>query len=164
MEEWKEEVAWFIAILVLVFGIQYGLRFVLHTNTPLVIVVSGSMEPVFYRGDVVVLEGVKNPHDIKVGDVIVYKRPGYEYPIIHRVRYIGNVNGHRCFVTWGDNNPGPDPPDIGIPPINITLPGVPRGWPVGCVPSYDIEDKAIFVIPKVGLIPLWVRTFLGLSH
>ncbi|MBI4044774.1 MAG: hypothetical protein HY392_03635 [Candidatus Diapherotrites archaeon] len=35
------------------------LGFVLSTSAPIVIVVSGSMEPVLYRGDIVVLQGVK---------------------------------------------------------------------------------------------------------
>lgn len=60
---------------------------------------------VFYRGDVVLLKGVTDPSQVRVNDVIVYKRPGYPYPIIHRVRYISTVklNGKEetCFVTWG---------------------------------------------------------------
>ncbi len=76
------------------------------------------MEPVFYRGgDVVLLKGVseENIDDVKLNDVIVYKRPpGYEYPIIHRVRAIETVElggkVEKCFVTWGgDNNWAPDP-------------------------------------------------------
>ncbi len=105
MEEWKKDLAWIVLTIIIVAGIHSGLRFALHTDSPLVIVVSGSMEPVFYRGDVVLLKGVTDPSQVKVNDVIVYKRPGYPYPIIHRVRYISTVklNGKEetCFVTWG---------------------------------------------------------------
>jgi len=157
MEEWKKDVAWVIVALIVVFTLQYGLKVALHTDTPLVIVVSGSMEPVFYRGDVVLLKGVSegNIDDVHVGDVVVYKRPGYEYPIIHRVREIGTVElggkVEKCFVTWGDNNWAPDPP---YPTPYGTVP---------CVPAYAVEDKALLVFPKLGLIPLWIREHLGLG-
>ena len=156
-EEWKKDIAWIIVALLVVLGIQYGLKLGLHTNTPLVIVVSGSMEPVFYRGDVVLLEGINegNIGNVHVNDVIVYKRPGYEYPIIHRVRKIGTVEiggkTEKCFLTWGDNNWAPDPP---YP--------TPYGE-VPCVPAYAVEDKALMVFPKIGLIPLWIREALGMG-
>ncbi|MCD6372454.1 MAG: signal peptidase I [Thermococcus sp.] len=158
MEEgWKKDVAWIVVVLLIVVGVQYGLKLALHTDTPLVIVVSGSMEPVFYRGDVVLLKGIneENIDDIEVGDVVVYKRPGYEYPIIHRVREISEVNlggkTEKCFLTWGDNNWAPDPP---YP--------TPYGE-VPCVPAYAVEDKALLVFPKIGLIPLEIREALGLG-
>lgn len=158
MEEgWKKDAAWIIVALLVVLGIQYGLKLALHTDTPLVIVVSGSMEPVFYRGDVVLLKGIneRNIDDVHVNDVIVYKRPGYEYPIIHRVREIKTVEiggkAEKCFLTWGDNNWAPDPP---YP--------TPYGQ-VPCVPAYAVEDKALLVFPKVGLIPLEIREALGMG-
>ena len=166
MGDWKKDVAWLLVALLIVVGFEYGLRLALHTDTPLVIVISGSMEPVFYKGDVVVLKGV-NPDSIHVGNVIVYKRPGFEYPIIHRVRYIGtlNLNGktERCFVTWGDNNPVPDPAyplkNGGYSSITMYIKGF-GYYDAGCVPASDVEAKAVFVIPKVGWIPLWLREHL----
>ena len=164
MEDWKREVAWLLVALVAVFAFEEGLKVALHTGSPLVIVVSGSMEPVFYRGDVVLLKGVE-PEGVHVGDVIVYRRPGYRYPIIHRVREVYTVNlegkPERCFVTWGDNNPFPDPP---YPtPEGLLEVRLPDGDVVGCVPAYAVESKAIMVFPKVGLIPLWIREFLGIG-
>ncbi|NJE85340.1 signal peptidase I [Thermococcus sp. CX2] len=156
-ESWKKDVAWILIALIAVFALQFGLKVILHTESPLVIVVSGSMEPVFYRGDVVLLKGIdeNNADEIKVGDVIVYKRPGYEYPIIHRVREIKTVKlggkEELCFVTWGDNNWAPDP-DYPTPYGLIP-----------CVPAYAVEDKALLVFPKIGLIPLEIREMLGLG-
>ncbi len=156
-EDWKKDVTWVLIAIVVVFALQFGLKFALHTSSPLVIVVSGSMEPVFYRGDVVLLEGIDggNINNVHVGDVIVYKRPGYPYPIIHRVREISNVDLggkiEKCFLTWGDNNPVPDPP---YP--------TPYGY-VPCVPAYAVEDKALLVFPKIGLIPLDIRESLGMG-
>ncbi|NJE46640.1 signal peptidase I [Thermococcus sp. GR7] len=156
-ESWKKDIAWILIAFIAVFALQFGLKMALHTDSPLVIVVSGSMEPVFYRGDVVLLKGISenNIDEVHVGDVIVYKRPGYEYPIIHRVREIKEVSlggkTEKCFVTWGDNNWAPDP-DYPTP-----------YGPVPCVPAYAVEDKALLVFPKIGLIPLEIRERLGLG-
>lgn len=45
---------------------------------------SGSMEPAFYRGDLLFLT---NPADqrYQTGDITVYKIPGADIPIVHRV-------------------------------------------------------------------------------
>ncbi|ASJ01497.1 signal peptidase I [Thermococcus gorgonarius] len=149
---WAKELAWILISIIIVAGINYGLKIVMNTDSPLVIVISGSMEPVFYRGDVVLLKGV-SPDDIKVGDVIVYNAPMYAYPIIHRVREIKTVevNGHeeKCFVTWGDNNPIPDWGEYRLYPT-------PNGG-VPCVPAYAVDAKAVMVFPKIGVIPLWIR-------
>jgi signal peptidase len=32
-----------------------------------------------------------------------------------------------------------------------------------CVPAYAVEDKALLVLPKIGLIPLIIREHLGLG-
>lgn len=42
------------------------------------------MEPAFYRGDILFLT---NPAEVKyeVGDITVYKLPGADIPIVHRV-------------------------------------------------------------------------------
>jgi signal peptidase len=154
---WKKDLAWVLVAVVVVFFFQFGLKVALHTDSPLVIVVSGSMEPVFYRGDVVLLKGISedNIDDVHVNDVIVYKRPGYKYPIIHRVREISEVKldgkTEKCFLTWGDNNWAPDPE---YPTPYGMLP---------CVPAYAVEDKALLVFPKIGLIPLEIRERLGLG-
>ena len=45
---------------------------------------SGSMEPAFYRGDLLLLTNMK--HDpIRVGEIVVFKIEGREIPIVHRV-------------------------------------------------------------------------------
>ncbi|ASA78342.1 MULTISPECIES: signal peptidase I [Thermococcus] len=156
-DSWKKDLAWILIALLAVFTLQVGLKVALHTDSPLVIVVSESMEPVFYRGDVVLLKGIseENIDDVHLNDVIVYKRPGYEYPIIHRVREIKTVEldgkVEKCFVTWGDNNWAPDP-DYPTPYGMIP-----------CVPAYAVEDKALLVFPKIGLIPLIIREHLGLG-
>ncbi|MFA4663336.1 signal peptidase I [Pyrococcus kukulkanii] len=151
MEKAVKEVISTLLVIILTLAFYQGLKLALHTDTPLVVVVSGSMEPVFYRGDVVVLKGVK-PDEIKVGDVVVYRSLVAKYPIIHRVREIKmeEVNGRPelCFVTWGDHNVVPD--------LYFTPNGV-----LDCVPQEAIEAKALLVIPKVGIISIKLRELFG---
>jgi len=49
-----------------------------------VVVLSGSMEPAFYRGDPLFLTDPQH-EKYHTGDMTVYKIPGNEMPIIHRV-------------------------------------------------------------------------------
>ncbi|OWT36705.1 signal peptidase I [Cryptococcus neoformans] len=67
----------------------------------------GSMEPAFYRGDILFL---MNPADVpyEVGDITVYKVPGSEIPIVHRVIESHITNTTQLLLTKGDNNPGDD--------------------------------------------------------
>ncbi|BAA29679.1 signal peptidase I [Pyrococcus horikoshii] len=151
MDEKGKEVISTLLIILLTLALYFGLRVALHTETPLVVVVSGSMEPVFHRGDVVLLEGVR-PEEVRVGDVIVYRSIISRYPIIHRVRGIKYIyiNGKRelCFITWGDHNPVPD--------IYYTPEGI-----LDCVPAEAVEAKALAVFPRIGIISIKVRELLG---
>ena len=62
---------------------------------PIVVVLSGSMEPAFQRGDILFLTMV-DEHLVS-GDVVVFQIPGREIPIVHRI-----ANVHRVrFVTGG---------------------------------------------------------------
>jgi len=44
---------------------------------------SGSMEPAFYRGDLLFLYMPDSP--IRVGEIVVFKLDGRDIPIVHRV-------------------------------------------------------------------------------
>lgn len=52
------------------------------SESPVVVVLSGSMEPGYYRGDILFLSFFNTP--IEVGDVVVYKIRDQEIPIVHR--------------------------------------------------------------------------------
>ncbi|KAG0231969.1 Signal peptidase complex catalytic subunit [Actinomortierella wolfii] len=82
----------------------------LYTNceSPLVVVLSGSMEPAFYRGDILFLSNPKTP--IEIGDICVYKISGRDIPIVHRVidRHDGKKPQQQLLLTKGDNNMGDD--------------------------------------------------------
>jgi signal peptidase len=111
-----------IAVILIIFAFSgsflfyYVLQITLNTQTPMVVVVSGSMEPTLLKGDLLFLQG-KDPSEIKSGtiedkqgDIIVFDArglPGWinppSDPIVHRV--IDKwYDGGWFFRTKGDDN------------------------------------------------------------
>ncbi|RHZ80369.1 hypothetical protein Glove_137g37 [Diversispora epigaea] len=78
----------------------------LYTNSesPIVVVLSGSMEPAFYRGDLLFLGMPDEP--VKIGDICVFKIPGRDVPIVHRVIKVHDEKetDKQFILTKGDNN------------------------------------------------------------
>ena len=134
-----KEIAVYIVLIIVVLIVAQ------HLN----VVVSGSMEPVMYRGDIVVLEqanllGVHefNTSDIKVGDIVVYNAAWHEGPVIHRVIEIDQVNDTTLYKIKGDNNNAADPYWVTGGQIKsrvVTINGQP------------------LIIPKIGYISIWIR-------
>ncbi|RSH86706.1 Signal peptidase complex catalytic subunit [Apiotrichum porosum] len=86
-----------------------ALCLVTNSESPVVVVLSGSMEPAFYRGDILFLANPPNAiYDI--GDITVYKVPGDEAgtPIVHRVIASHITNTTQLLLTKGDANPWDD--------------------------------------------------------
>merc|ERR1711884_1003311 len=54
------------------------------SESPVVVVLSGSMEPAFYRGDLLVLTNYRNV-PVENGEIVVYKLSDRDIPIVHRV-------------------------------------------------------------------------------
>merc|ERR1719498_2322167 len=54
-----------------------------RSESPVVVVLSGSMEPAFQRGDILFLSNYDDP--IRVGEIVVFKIRGREIPIVHPV-------------------------------------------------------------------------------
>lgn len=135
----KKEIAIYVLIIIV------GLSIAQHMN----VVVSGSMEPVLYRGDVVVVEktdflGISefNSDHVQVGDIVVYNAKWFPNPVVHRVINETTVNGSKYFVIKGDNNPEPDP--YIVSPSQITQHVI------------KIGDHP-FIIPKIGYITIWLK-------
>merc|ERR1719391_1148973 len=61
-----------------------GLMVVTGSESPIVVVLSGSMEPAFQRGDLLFLTNYEE-EDIRVGEIVVFKIDGRDIPIVHRV-------------------------------------------------------------------------------
>lgn len=57
-------------------------KLVTHTESPIVVVLTGSMEPAFYRGDLLLVTHL--PEDLRMGDIIVFKVKDQAIPIVHR--------------------------------------------------------------------------------
>ncbi|GFE52703.1 signal peptidase [Babesia ovis] len=71
------------------------------TDSPVVVVLSGSMEPAFYRGDILFL---MKQETVNTGDIVVFKVNGRDIPIVHRALSL-HANGNEINVlTKGDNN------------------------------------------------------------
>jgi signal peptidase I len=73
----------FAFIMSTAFMMWKGLSIAADSPSPIVVVLSGSMEPAFQRGDLLFLWNRGYPTG--VADVVVYKVKGKEIPIVHRV-------------------------------------------------------------------------------
>jgi signal peptidase len=144
--DYMQTVIMIVAVILVVLVFWYGLSFVFKTDHPILAVASGSMEPVLYKGDLILIEGVDNASDIHVGtkdsaqpgDIIVFHR--YNELIVHRaVEKTLESDGTYSFKTWGDNN----------------------GWPdSGLVKESDIVGRYLnFKIPWLGNIALFFAPF-----
>jgi len=115
-KDYVQTVIMVIITIVIVIVFWYGLRFAFRTEHPLLAVASGSMEPVLYEGDLILVQGVQNALEIHVapkdanspGDIIVFRKPTYPSDlIVHRA--VGNGTDTSYYlITQGDANPGPD--------------------------------------------------------
>ncbi|WP_407414023.1 signal peptidase I [Methanobrevibacter sp.] len=134
-----KEVASYIIILAIVLIVAQ------HLN----VVVSGSMEPVFYRGDIVAIQkadllGIHefDPKDVQVGDIVVYNAKWFNQPVIHRIINITEINGTTMYVIKGDNNQRPDPYYVTSNQIQARV--------------LTFGDNPV-VIPWIGNLSLWIR-------
>jgi len=118
------------------------MRLALHSESPLMVVSSGSMVPVLNVGDIIIVRGV-DPQTVTVGTIIIFHSP-YEYdmPIVHRVVAVLNEGGSLFFQTKGDHN------------------GIQDGWKV---PAANLMGVYVMKIPYVGLISLELRGPLGVT-
>ncbi|CAO2040113.1 unnamed protein product [Urochloa humidicola] len=85
-----------------------GLMVATGTASPLVVVLSESMEPGFKRGDILFLHMNKDP--VRAGEIIVFNVDGRDIPIVHRVIKVHERHdtAEVDILTKGDNNPGDD--------------------------------------------------------
>ncbi|XP_059635086.1 uncharacterized protein LOC132277287 [Cornus florida] len=85
-----------------------GLMCITGSESPVVVVLTGSMEPGFKRGDILFLHMSKDP--IRAGEIVVFNVDGREIPIVHRVIQVHERQdtGAVDVLTKGDNNFGDD--------------------------------------------------------
>jgi len=126
----------------LAFGINIVLGQALSTDMPVVAVESNSMVPTFYQGDILIIQGARQPEDynnlLKIGDVIVFSVEGRDVPIVHRIR---EINPDGSFQTQGDANTGQHPFEKHIVPEQI-------------------HGKLVMVIPYLGWVKIGVTEYI----
>ncbi|KAK9466024.1 hypothetical protein V1512DRAFT_276831 [Lipomyces arxii] len=92
----------FCLVLTTAFMFWKGLSVVADSPSPIVVVLSGSMEPAFQRGDILFLWN--RDARVKVGDIVVYNVKGRDIPIVHRVVRNHASAKKQLLLTKGDNN------------------------------------------------------------
>lgn len=102
------------------------------------IVLSGSMEPEFYPGDLVLVREVQ-PESLQVGDIISF-REGMSV-VTHRVKDIIEEDNQRKFVTKGDNNNVEDR--------------------IAVIES-QLEGRYLLKVPGLGNFAMFMQTPLGM--
>jgi len=123
------------------FLVYFILQISFNTESPIVVVVSGSMEPQIHKGDLLFVMG-REPENIKNGtiidkdgDIIVFNAQGLWpsaplEPIVHRVIDKYQVGDTWYFRTKGDANSIPDAapiPESRV--IGVVVGGIPYiGW------------------------------------
>ena len=123
------------------FLVYFILQISFNTESPIVVVVSGSMEPQIHKGDLLFVMG-REPENIKNGtiidkdgDIIVFNAQGLWpsapiEPIVHRVIDKYQVGDTWYFRTKGDANSIPDGapiPESRV--IGVVVGGIPYiGW------------------------------------
>jgi signal peptidase I len=126
-----------------------GLIFYTGSESPVVVVLSGSMEPAFYRGDILFLS--QDPGPFVIGDIVVFKIKGKDIPIVHRVHEIHSrlrEDGEEEveLLTKGDNNAVHDS-------WGIYNPG--QQW----LHRDDIMGRAVGFLPYFGMITIWLTDY-----
>ena len=59
-------------------------KFFLRNDIPITVVLTGSMEPGFQRGDIMPVQSWDIPN-VEVGDIVVYQQDKRPVPIVHRL-------------------------------------------------------------------------------
>eukprot|EP01156_Anaeramoeba_ignava_P004075 Anaeramoba_ignava/a226754_25.p1 GENE.a226754_25~~a226754_25.p1 ORF type:complete len:185 (+),score=38.05 a226754_25:270-824(+) len=83
------------------------LKLLMQTEGPVVVVMSGSMEPGFSRGDILFISN--RNHHYKSGQIVVFKTTQQNIPVVHRIISVfTDANGKEKILTKGDFNKYPD--------------------------------------------------------
>ncbi|TRY80078.1 hypothetical protein TCAL_09327 [Tigriopus californicus] len=122
-----------------------GLMVGTGSESPIVVVLSGSMEPAFHRGDLLFLTNYEQ-EDIRVGEIVVFKVEGRDIPIVHRVLKVHEQDdGSIKFLTKGDNNSVDD--------RGLYAPG--QNW----LAKKDVVGRARGFLPYVGIVTILMNEY-----
>eukprot|EP00162_Nutomonas_longa_P025173 comp9815_c0_seq1/m.11475 comp9815_c0_seq1/g.11475 ORF comp9815_c0_seq1/g.11475 comp9815_c0_seq1/m.11475 type:complete len:180 (-) comp9815_c0_seq1:66-605(-) len=122
-----------------------GLMIVTNTESPVVVVLSGSMEPQYHRGDLLFLWQDTSPY--VVGEVVVFKLFQRDIPIVHRVIKVHEKpDGSVEILTKGDNNQVDDT-------MLYTGPG--QRW----ITQRDIIGRCKGFLPYLGMVTVVMNDY-----
>merc|ERR1712161_100410 len=80
-----------------------GIVLATQVESPVVVVLSGSMQPAFQRGDVLFMSNAVEK--IEVGDIVVFRIRDRDVPIVHRILNVHEKpDGRVKLLSKGDNN------------------------------------------------------------
>jgi len=114
-----------------------------------VVVLSGSMEPAFQRGDILFLNN--SVEQVGVGDVVVFKIRDRDIPIVHRILKVHeDADGKVELLTKGDNNRVDD--------RGLYAPG--QLW----LEREDILGKAVGTLRYVGMVTIALNDYPVLKY
>jgi len=126
-----------------------SLMVVTHSESPVVVVLSGSMEPAFQRGDILFLWLGNSP--FRVGEIVVFKIEGRDIPIVHRVIKVHEkYDGTTDVLTKGDNN---DVDDRGLYAPD-------QRW----LNKKHIIGRAVGYLPYVGMVTIIMNDYPYLKY
>lgn len=126
------------------------LMLVTGSESPVVVVLSGSMEPGFRRGDILFLNMGTAP--IRTGEIVVFNIDGRDIPIVHRVLRVHErrKQDHIDVLTKGDNNYGDD--------RALYKPG--QEW----LHKHHIMGRAVGYLPYVGMVTIIMNDYPLLKY
>ena len=137
----RETIILIVIVTILYFTFTSGMRYLLNTETPIMVVVSGSMRPTININDIIIVQGV-DPRTLEEGDIIVFRNPNLPnqpcesgHCIVHRIVEVVSRDPP-IFRTKGDANYAPDP---------------------FLVKGEYIIGKVILIIPQLGIITRMFR-------
>uniref|UniRef100_A0A914C9F9 Signal peptidase complex catalytic subunit SEC11 n=2 Tax=Acrobeloides nanus TaxID=290746 RepID=A0A914C9F9_9BILA len=128
-----------------------GLMVVTGSESPIVVVLSGSMEPAFHRGDLLMLT-MDRDDPIRAGDITVFKIEGRDIPIVHRVIKVHEKSGKddSKFLTKGDHNQVDD--------RGLYAPG--QYW----LTPKDVVGRGKGFVPYVGMVTILMNDYPKLKY
>merc|ERR1711915_841996 len=115
----------------------------LNIEGPLVVVISGSMEPHFYRGDVLFSTNLRK--EFQVGDIVSFRIKNRDIPIVHRIIKVWEEKGEKAYLTKGDNNQFDD---RGLYPPKMNF-----------ITAKDIIGTPVVVIPYIGYFNILISEY-----
>ena len=119
------------------------------SESPVVVVLSGSMEPAFQRGDILFLNNQEE--NVRVGDIVVFKIKGRDIPIVHRVLKVHQKpDGDVDLLTKGDNNSVDD--------RGLYAPG--QMW----LQREDVLGRARGAVPYIGMVTIILNDYPMLKY